>query len=48
MVFRNPDFILSFSIQTKSLDRCVEAALCLAFEEDKYLVYNSKKEAVNR
>lgn len=43
MVFRNPDFNLSFPIQTQGLDRCFEAALSLAFEEDKYLVYSSKK-----
>lgn len=48
MVLRNPDFNLSFPIQTQGLDRCVEAALSLAFEEDKYLVYSSKKEAANR
>lgn len=32
MVFRNPDFNLSFPIQTQGLDRCIEAALSLAFE----------------
>lgn len=48
MVFRNPDFNLLFPIQTQGLDRCVEAELNLAFEEDKHLVYSSNKEEVNR
>lgn len=48
LMFRNPEFNLSFPIETKGQDRYVEAAVSLAFEADKYLVYSSQKEAVNR
>lgn len=46
--FRNLEFNLSFPIQTQDLDICVEAILSLIFEEDKYLVYSSSKEPLER
>jgi len=44
-LFRNLEFNLSFPILKQGLDRCVEAAVSLMFEE--LVVYSSSKAAVS-